>query len=227
MRDVELEAQPRMGVEPAGDRGERRRLAEAERVHEPDGPRLAAHGLVQRHAGLAQREVQRRRLERPVAPAPHRLPLGRLLPLLDAVHVLAERRERPLARHRQHRPHRVQRDGLVAERGDVLAEALLTTALEADQRRHALEVVAHRRSQPLDLVGLDLQREVCEGIPGRHAADTIRASCAGRRTTISPSACSSSQAMSAASKPSTPSVSAATTILSKRSCSISSRSACR
>jgi hypothetical protein len=69
----------------APSRGRRRRtgsvegtLAEAERVDEPHRPRLQPEHVVRRATGLAQREVQRRRLERAVAKAQRHVPIRRL-----------------------------------------------------------------------------------------------------------------------------------------------------
>ena len=56
---------------------------------------------MQRAAGLAQREVERRGLERPVAEAPRAVPRRRLRPELERGEVLAEARQRPLALERQ------------------------------------------------------------------------------------------------------------------------------
>jgi hypothetical protein len=65
-------------------------LAEAQRVDEAHRPRLEAEHVVQGTAGLAQREVQRRRLERTVAIAPGRLSLRRLGPQVERREVVAE-----------------------------------------------------------------------------------------------------------------------------------------
>ena len=75
-RGVQLEAQVGMALEPAADRVERGRLAQAERVDEAQRARLETDHLVQRAARLVQRQVERGRLERPVAPAPRHVPLA-------------------------------------------------------------------------------------------------------------------------------------------------------
>ena len=165
-RDVELEAQTGMDLEPAPDRVEGRRFAEPERVDEAQRPRLAADGLVQRQARLVEREVERGGLERPPAPAHGRVPLRRLRPHVELREPIGERLQRPLAAQRQLRRGHVQRDGLVLERRDVLAEALGAVAAQADQRRHALEGGAVGRRPPLELVGLHVQRQGAEPIPG-------------------------------------------------------------
>jgi hypothetical protein len=58
-------------------------LAEAQRVDEAHRPRFDLEDLVQRAAGLAQREVERRRLERPPAEEQSPFPLRRLGPQLQ------------------------------------------------------------------------------------------------------------------------------------------------
>jgi hypothetical protein len=159
-----------MVLEPAADRVEGGRLAEAEGVHEAHRRRFASEHLVQRPAGLVEREVERGRLERPVAPAPHGVPARRHRPLVEPGQVVAQRLERPLARERQHRPDRVERVVLVLERGDVLAEALGATAAQAHQRGHAREPVGELRGAPLDLVALDHDRERRQPAPRAHPA---------------------------------------------------------
>ena len=59
---------------------DRRLLAEAERVDEAHRLRLEPEHVVQRPAGLAEREVERRRLERPATEAQPHVPLRRLRP---------------------------------------------------------------------------------------------------------------------------------------------------
>ena len=57
-------------------------------------PRLQPEHVVQRATGLGQREVQRRRLERPVAKAQCHVPLRRLRPQLERAEMIAEARQR-------------------------------------------------------------------------------------------------------------------------------------
>ena len=71
---VELEAHAGGAGEPPAHRLDRRLLAEAERVDEAHRLRLQPEHIVQRAAGLAQREVERRGLERPLAKAQRRRP---------------------------------------------------------------------------------------------------------------------------------------------------------
>ena len=142
---IQLEAQPRIALQAPQDGVRRRRVAEPERVDVGHRPRLATDHLVQRATGLREGEVERRRFERPVAPAvrhvreglrpirrhrrrhvPFRRPAR---PLVGPVEVRAELAERPSAHE--------LRLGLRAahEQGDVLAEALVAGAGEPDQPR--------------------------------------------------------------------------------------------
>jgi hypothetical protein len=98
---VELEAQTGIPREPVAERPRGRRVAEAEGVDEAHGPRLQFEDVVQRAAGLAQGEIQRRRFVRPVAVLPRGLPHGRRRPLLEGREVLTEALQRPLAGQRQ------------------------------------------------------------------------------------------------------------------------------
>ena len=66
-RRVQLEAQPRVLRQPRVQPVEARRVADPDRRHEVDRARCAADGGLQRQAVLAQREIERRALERPAA----------------------------------------------------------------------------------------------------------------------------------------------------------------
>jgi len=138
---VELEAHARRALEPAAQRLERRLLAETERVDEADGLRLEPEHVVQWAAGLAQREVERGRLERPPAKAPRCVPLRRLGPELERREVLAEACQCPLSVERKRRSGLVQRRAVLAERGDVFTQPVDAGADEPHVRRDALEVV--------------------------------------------------------------------------------------
>ena len=147
-RDVELEAQAGVQLEPAADRVERRRVAEPERVHEPHRPRLGTDDLVQRAAGLVEREVERRRLERPVAPAPRGVPVGRHRPLVDLG--AGGRRTTPASSRRP-----AAATGLVTcsvsssvSKDDTSSPTpSAPPPLSRTQRRDALEAVRHRRGR--------------------------------------------------------------------------------
>ena len=102
---VELEAHAGRALQAPAQRLDRRLLAEAERVDEAHRLRLEPEYLVQRAAGLAQREVERGRLERPVTQVQRPVPFRRLRPQLQRGEVLAERGQRPLALERPRRPH--------------------------------------------------------------------------------------------------------------------------
>ena len=166
---VELEAQAGVAVEPDAQRRERRRIAQAERVDEADRAGLAAEDLVQRLARLVERQVERGGLERPVAPAARDVPLRRHRPLVELVQALAQRAEGPLAGQRQHGAGGVQRGRLVLVGRHVLAQPLVALAAQVDHVGLALEVVRLPHRQPLDLVGLDAQRERAQLVPHGHA----------------------------------------------------------
>ena len=137
-----------------------------ERVDEAQRLRLAAQDLVQRPPGLLQREVERRRLERPPAPAPRHVPARLDRPQLQLGDPVAQRLQRPLAGERELRRGLVQRVGLVLERRNVLADALRAVAAKLDLGRHAPEVVGEGGGEPLELVRLDQQRQRAELGPG-------------------------------------------------------------
>ena len=123
---------------------------------------------MQRLAGLTQREVERGRLERPHAIELRDLALWRLGEQLERRDVLGERADRPVADERQRRSRLLQDllvDGVV---DDVLAEALLTSALEVEDRRLALEVAGHGLDQCFELVALDPNRQICDQVVGAH-----------------------------------------------------------
>ena len=163
---VELEPEARVRLEPPADRVERRRIAEPERVDEPQRAALAPEQLVQRPPGLVEREIQGGRLEGPVAPAAGHVPLRRDRPLVDAGELVAERAERPLPGQGEGGPELVQRVRFILEGRHVLAEALRAAAVQADQGGDAREVVRERRGLALERVRLDRQRQRGEDAPG-------------------------------------------------------------
>jgi len=122
---------------------------------------------VQGAAGLAQREVQRRRLERPVAKAPRRLPLGRLGPRIERREVIAEAGERPLARERQRGLGLVQRAAVLDMDRHVLPDPDRAGADEPHVRRHAFELVGLEGVQPVVLARLDDEWQVLQPRPER------------------------------------------------------------
>ena len=139
--------------EPLLDRGAARRDDETERLH-----RLAER-LGQRQAGLAQREIERRGLERPPAV------LG--LPGLQE----RERVERVLSGERQLASPRLEPllgYGVVV---DLLAAAPHTAAPQDDDRALEREVRRNFLLERAELVVVDLERQVFDGIVGRHTRE--------------------------------------------------------
>ena len=178
---VELEAHAGGAGQPPPQRLDRRLLAQAQRVDEAHRPRLPAEHLVQRAAGLAQREVERRRLERPPAKAQRRLPLGRRGPQLERREVLAEARQRPFPLERQRRPGLVQRGAVLAEHGHVLAQPLGAGADQPHVRRDAVELVGEHGVQALVLARLDHERQPRDPRPQRLAPHRAAPAAVGYR----------------------------------------------
>ena len=166
---VELEAHTGGAGESPAHRLDRRLLAEAKRVDEAHRVRLQPEHTVQRPAGLAQREVERRGLERPLAKAQRPIPLRRLSPQLERCEMLTEAGQRPLALERQRGPRLVQRGAVLAEHGDVLAQPVDAGAEEPHVRRDALELVREDSVQALVLARLDHERKPREPRPQRLA----------------------------------------------------------
>jgi hypothetical protein len=164
---IELEAHPGLAGDPPAQMLERRLLAEAQRVDEAHRPRLQAEHVVQGTAGLAQREVERRGLKRPVAHAQGQLPLRRLRPQLERREVVAEAPDRPLARQRQRGARFVQRAPVLFVDRDVLAEPVGSGAGEPHVGRHALEVVGRNGVESLVLARLDDERQRGDDRPQR------------------------------------------------------------
>ena len=183
---VELEVDVGVAGEPAVDRVGRGRVAEAERVDEAQRSRLAPEHLVQRAPGLLEREVERRRLERPVAPQAEEVPARLFLPLLDGAQVVAEALQRPLARQRQRGGHLRDRIVVVGHDADVLAEPLMAAAVDAHLDRRPDLAVGHLGAQRVELVALDHERQVGELRPQAHDATRWR-TCDGSGPATEPS----------------------------------------
>ena len=113
---------------------------------------------MQRRAGLAQREVERGRLEGPAPIAARDLGARRFGEQVERADVLAERRQRPLAGQRLDGPRRLQRVVLLHGVDDVLAETLVGAAAQVDRRRRADER-AEVGAPVLERVVLDGERE--------------------------------------------------------------------
>ena len=119
--------------------------------------------------GLAQREVERRGLERPLAKAQRPVPFRRLRPQLERREMLAEGGQCPFSLERQRRSGLMQRGAVLAEHGDVLAQPVNARADEPHVRRDALELVSEDGVQALVLARLDHEREPREPRPQRLA----------------------------------------------------------
>ena len=139
---VELEAQPRVDLEPARDRLEARRVAEPHRDDEADRPRLAPEHVVRASGrpGAARGPAPR---SRPPSGGSggRRACAGRRPGKRSSSPSGAQNDvERPVAGERQRRPARLLRALVLRVVGDVLAEALLAGAVEVERRGEALEL---------------------------------------------------------------------------------------
>ena len=122
------------------DRLQGGRLAEAQRDDERHRPRLAVKRGVQRPAGLAQGEVQGRRVKRPAAIQARDLAaLGGHREQVEGVDALAELAQRIVAGEVEHRAGLLQGDVVGGVVDDVLADARLAVSLQVHDRRQALE----------------------------------------------------------------------------------------
>ena len=122
-------------------------------------------------AGLAQREVERGGLEAPSGGSCGRRACSGVQPgnRSSAAEVLGEA-SRTSTRRRAAAPGRRScwascASGVV---GDVLAEALLAAALQADHRGHALEAGRDGPGEALERVAVDRQRQVGDALVGAH-----------------------------------------------------------
>ena len=168
-RGVELEAQVRVVREPAGDRGDRRRIAHPRRDDEGDRAELAADHVGQRGARLAQREVERRALERPAAVEAVDLAVGRAgREEVERPEVLGEAVEGPVAGQRQGRAVLLLGELERALVGDVLADTLLAAALDPDHGGEALEAARDRLGQPFEFVAVDREGQAGDALVGAH-----------------------------------------------------------
>ncbi len=176
---VELEAE--RGV----DRKERTESLRGWWVAEPaggdegHGPGRASDDLAERPARLAQREVERGALERPAAVVLVVVAVRRLGEQRNRLQVLREALDRPFAGKREHRTSGLLRLLQRAVVGDVLAEPLLARSGEPDHRRLPEEVGARRVLVGFEVVPLDHDREVADGVEQRHQS-------AAHATAISP-----------------------------------------
>src|SRR5262249_21123335 len=104
--------------------------------------------VCERKPSLPQREIERRAL---VRPAPVRL--------LDR-ECRGERPERPLPGQLALRPGRLLAVVGLGTPGYVLALPLLVAAVKPDERRHTGQPACHRPLEPLELVEIDLERQL-------------------------------------------------------------------
>ena len=176
---VELEAQGRVDGEAGQQRLDRGALVvaeagEAHRGDEVERARLAAEGGGEAGARLAQRQVERRRLEGPAPVAAGDVALrrrgGEEVGLAEQLGELGEAAAAGQARGRAGGLLGDVVDGVV---GDVLADPLVPAAAQLDDRGQPFEV-AEREFEPLELAGLDLQRQVGDPVEGRHAGESRR-----------------------------------------------------
>ena len=177
---VELEAQTGVEGEPLVEPRGRGRIAETSRDDERNGPRLSSERRAERASRLPEGEVERRALEAPASVVVVRVLGGLGVEEREGREVLRERVQRPRARERQVRPALLEPVVLLAVVRDVLADALLAPAEETNERRLAEEVRSCLQREELELVALDAQRKVADGVVQAHrpanATDTSPAS---------------------------------------------------
>ena len=169
-RAVELEAQPRVDLEPVAHRLEARRVAEPQRDDEADRAVLAAQHVAERAAGLAQREVERGALDRPAAVEPEGRHAAARRPgkRSSSPTWRANLVERPLAGERERRAARLLLALLVGVVGDVLAEALLAGAAQVERRGDARELRRDGALAALERVLLDGERQLGDAFVRGH-----------------------------------------------------------
>jgi hypothetical protein len=118
--------------------------------------------------GLAQREIERRGLERPSAKAQRPVPFRRLRPQLERFEMLAEGGQCPFSLEQQCPSGLMQRGAVLAERR-CPPQPVNASADEPHARRDALELVSEDSVQALVLARLDHEREPREPRPQRLA----------------------------------------------------------
>jgi hypothetical protein len=92
----------------------------------------------------------------------------------EALEELREAVHRVAARQRKRRALGLERVVVLAGIRDVLADALVAAAAQVEHGRLADELRRGPRLEALELVGLDLEREVANAVVGRHAPGTVR-----------------------------------------------------
>ena len=175
---VELEAQAGIDGEALANWIDRRGIRllalggnrrQPHRDDERDGPRLTTQVLVQGGAGLAQRQVERGALERPATVVDRDLALGRLGKDALCFERLREGVDRVVAGEVEHRARVLERDVVERVVDDVLADPLVSAALQVDDRGKPVEARG-LELEALELVALDRQRQI--GDPARTCSRT-------------------------------------------------------
>ena len=146
-------------------------VAEAHRDDVRDRPRLPADRLGDRDAGLAEGEVERGALVRPLPVLAVVLARRAGRPEVQRLEQPRERLDRVLARERELGARLLEGELVVPVVRDVLADALVPLAAEADDRRPPDEAARHLLVEPVEGVVLEDERDVAEQIVGRHGGD--------------------------------------------------------
>jgi len=170
---VELEAQRGVEAEEGAEPFRRGWVAEPSGRDERDGLRLTAHRTAERDARLAQREIERGALERPAAVVDVHLALGRLREERQRLEVVREGVDRPVAGEWQHRAARLLCLLLAGVVRDVLSQPFLACAGEPDHGRLARERGPDDVLVPLELVALDRERKVADGVVEGHRGQSV------------------------------------------------------
>jgi len=131
-----------------------------DRVDERERARFPPEDVRQRPAGLPQRQIERRALERPAPKRPQPLVHRRRRVQVERRQVGGERVDRPLPGDRQRRGGFLEGELILLDRGGVLANALLAGAGQLDVSRAPDAVRSHRGAQRRNRVGLDLERQI-------------------------------------------------------------------
>src|SRR5262249_24272046 len=135
----------------------------------------------ERAAGLPQREIERRRLERPAPVVGVRGLVGIAAgEELERVEPRRERGERPLLLEEELRK---AVPVLLGRVRDVLPEPLVPAADEVNDGRLARELGRDRERERLGLDGVDLDREVPDGVV-QHSREPIRGRAPGALTAV-------------------------------------------
>ena len=147
------------------------RRGQAHRDHVVQRPGSAPDHLAEGLAALAQRQVQRSRLEGPAAVVARGLAhRRRVREQVQAVDQLGQLAERGGTGQVQHLARILEGDVVELVVDHVLADAVLAATVEVDQRARADELGAHRLLESRQRIALDLDRQLRDGVPGAHDA---------------------------------------------------------